>query len=316
MKTPSSPPTKQTGQTFKTLSPGKELSFNLGDRLLSTWERVDSTLKRVRYHHPGLTGTRYVTEPEAGPLLGVAHEALPYGGALVHDAGISSPFTSYDRDTSTGLDYAVNRFYHPELGRFLQPDPLGAEGFTSDSSSMNLYAYCNDDPINRTDPLGLLWRVSCVQAGDGPMICTGTWTPDRGPILPGGRTIGGGGAGEGGGERGSGGGGGGGGEKSAPKSEPDQDARIEAFWKCAEPKLETMGIIATVGGAAIGALGGGIVGGIAGASLGTLAAPGPGTVGGAIVGVGKGVFEGAAAGLGVGALTGGAYALTSCPSPF
>src|SRR2546421_1007291 len=43
-----------------------------------------------------------------------------------------------------------NRLYHPELGRFLQPDPkeFGAGDY-------NLYRYCHNDPVNHTDPDGL-----------------------------------------------------------------------------------------------------------------------------------------------------------------
>jgi RHS repeat-associated protein len=136
----------------------KELSLHLGQRLLSTWENSGSNVKRVRYHHPGLTGTRYVTGPgPAGqPYEHAAHESLPFGGSLVHDAGTTRTFTSYERDPRTGLDYAVNRFYHPALGRFLQPDPIGATAFRpQDTQTLNGYAYCGDDPINRTDPLGL-----------------------------------------------------------------------------------------------------------------------------------------------------------------
>jgi hypothetical protein len=66
--------------------------------------------------------------------------------------------------------------YLPKLGRFLQTDPIGLqtegekltagqkalfspggtapEAFTS--SELNLYRYCGDDPINKTDPMGLL----------------------------------------------------------------------------------------------------------------------------------------------------------------
>jgi RHS repeat-associated protein len=44
-----------------------------------------------------------------------------------------------------------NRMYQPELGRFLQPDPkeFGAGDY-------NLYRYCHNDPINKTDPFGLV----------------------------------------------------------------------------------------------------------------------------------------------------------------
>lgn len=45
-----------------------------------------------------------------------------------------------------------NRIYYPRWGRFLQTDPIGFKGDAS-----NLYRYCNNDPVNRTDPLGLDW---------------------------------------------------------------------------------------------------------------------------------------------------------------
>ena len=49
----------------------------------------------------------------------------------------------------TGLYHYKNRAYHPELGRFMQTDPIGVNG------GMNLYAYVGGDPVNYTDPLGL-----------------------------------------------------------------------------------------------------------------------------------------------------------------
>jgi RHS repeat-associated protein len=43
-----------------------------------------------------------------------------------------------------------NRMYQPELGRFLQPDP---KEFAA--GDYNLYRYCHNDPVNKTDPTGL-----------------------------------------------------------------------------------------------------------------------------------------------------------------
>jgi RHS repeat-associated protein len=46
-------------------------------------------------------------------------------------------------------DYRA-RQYQPELGRFLQPDP---KEFAA--GDYNLYRYCHNDPVNKSDPTGL-----------------------------------------------------------------------------------------------------------------------------------------------------------------
>jgi RHS repeat-associated protein len=44
-----------------------------------------------------------------------------------------------------------HRMYNPDLGRFLQTDPTGF-----DAGDMNLFRYCDDDPVDRSDPTGLV----------------------------------------------------------------------------------------------------------------------------------------------------------------
>jgi RHS repeat-associated protein len=52
-----------------------------------------------------------------------------------------------------------NRFFLPNLGRFMQSDPLGFDG-----GDMNLFRYCGNDPVNGSDPSGEIAPVAAVVA--------------------------------------------------------------------------------------------------------------------------------------------------------
>ncbi|MDZ7617443.1 MAG: RHS repeat-associated core domain-containing protein [Patescibacteria group bacterium] len=53
-------------------------------------------------------------------------------------------------DEATGLQNNLNRWYNPQLGRWLTEDPIGFEG-----GDGNLYRYCATSPIGSIDPSGL-----------------------------------------------------------------------------------------------------------------------------------------------------------------
>ena len=55
-------------------------------------------------------------------------------------------------DVGTGHFYNHNRFYNPELGRYMEPDPIGLEG------GLNPYVYAGNNPVSNVDPSGLFFQ--------------------------------------------------------------------------------------------------------------------------------------------------------------
>jgi RHS repeat-associated protein len=65
-------------------------------------------------------------------------------------------FTGKERDSESGLDNSVFRYYGSSLGRFMSPDPSGMDlANPLDPQQLNLYAYARNNPLTFTDPFGL-----------------------------------------------------------------------------------------------------------------------------------------------------------------
>ena len=86
--------------------------------------------------------------------LGSYQGTYPYGELQGAVGTPGEKFGTYWRD-ATGLDYAVNRYYSSQMGRFSTADPYVAGGGAADSGSWNRYAYVEGDPVNLTDRNGL-----------------------------------------------------------------------------------------------------------------------------------------------------------------
>src|SRR5205085_3037762 len=133
----------------------------LGARLLATMTPNGVGGNAIEFDHPDRLGTRIVTNPATGTFF--EQQTLPFGTTLNETpppgasfGATNRRFTTYDRSTTTGLDYAVNRHYDSQQGRFTQVDPAGMNATSlSNPQTLNLYAYCTNDPINNTDPSGL-----------------------------------------------------------------------------------------------------------------------------------------------------------------
>jgi RHS repeat-associated protein len=73
-------------------------------------------------------------------------------------------------DAETGLHYNYFRDYDPQVGRYVESDPIGLK------AGANTYAYVNGNPVDQHDPLGLA-------------TCNGKWIKfgEHVPTLPTGR---------------------------------------------------------------------------------------------------------------------------------
>lgn len=84
----------------------------------------------------------------------------PYGrrAKLSGDLDADFGFTGLFWVSEANLALARFRFYDPELGRWLSRDPLTR---AEEREGANLYAYVGNNPVNMTDPLGLM--VCCAK---------------------------------------------------------------------------------------------------------------------------------------------------------
>ena len=106
---------------------------------------------RIRCQLPDHLGCGRIELDEQARVIGYA-EYLPFG-AVAYRAGTSAleassgqrGYAGLERDPDTGLDYAGARWYAPWLGRWLSPDPLGIQGWTS------TYVFVSNNPVDHVD---------------------------------------------------------------------------------------------------------------------------------------------------------------------
>lgn len=112
------------------------------------------------YTRDHLGSVREMTD-SAGSIR-TRYEYDPYGRItqVGGDKAGAFGFTGHFIHAPSGLALAKWRAYDPGAGRWINEDPIGLEG------GINLYAYVSDDPLNATDPLGLiLWKCSRQSQG-------------------------------------------------------------------------------------------------------------------------------------------------------
>ncbi len=139
-----------------------------GGRLLYTM----SGSSRTAVYRDRLGSTRYTENQQAS----LTRNYYPFSEEITATASDTYKFADTYRDSTSGLDYALNRYYSSNTGRFLTPDPLGAGAADAgDPRTWNRYTYAGNDPANYTDSQGLRMCLgSCWYrnwfGGDSPLF--------------------------------------------------------------------------------------------------------------------------------------------------
>jgi len=114
------------------------------------------------------TNYYYLTNAQ-GDILGIANgsgtlvvqyaydvwgKLLSVTGSMANTLGNLNPlrYRGYVYDNETGLYYLQSRYYKPEWGRFVNAD--GLVQAVGNINGKNLFAYCNNNPVSRSDPSG------------------------------------------------------------------------------------------------------------------------------------------------------------------
>ena len=127
-------------------------SFSYGNDLISM-KRADAN---SYYHYDGLGSTRQLTGSTGAVSKSYTYDSF---GNLIASSGTSDNtygFTGEQQfDEADNLMFLRARYYSPSIGRFISRDPIGYKG------GINVYAYVNNNPVNKIDPLGLRSVEEC-----------------------------------------------------------------------------------------------------------------------------------------------------------
>ena len=210
-------------RTQKTVDGVTTEYYTVGGKLLA--EKTGDQVLTFHYDEKGtpyaleLNGTRYYYRYSLqGDVIGlysttgavVAEYTYDPWGKLLSvtdtsgtDIGTINPlrYRGYYYDTETGFYFLQSRYYDPTVGRFINADGQ-LSGVGGDMQGYNLFAYCQNDPVNMSDPDGkeaigflgaLLWKLAGYVAGALVVtaLCYIVATPAGQDVIGGlGRTVG------------------------------------------------------------------------------------------------------------------------------
>ena len=117
----------------------------------SLYFSIDQNGSHWFYHYDETGNVLFLTDDNGDVIGGYQYD--PYGESIAATAPQSNPFRYGGKHGiiyTDGLYFMRSRFYHPQIARFLSPDPARAE----DPIRVNLYQYARSNPLKYVDPLG------------------------------------------------------------------------------------------------------------------------------------------------------------------
>jgi RHS repeat-associated protein len=129
------------------ISEERDASGNVTKRFYNEGEQIAGVSFYANYDHLG--SVRELVDGSGA--IRAQYDYDPYGRRtkLSGDVDADFGFTGMYHHASSSLELAYYREYDPSLGRWLTRDPIAEKG------GVNQYAYVGNDPIGKTDPLGL-----------------------------------------------------------------------------------------------------------------------------------------------------------------
>ncbi|MEA5668060.1 RHS repeat-associated core domain-containing protein [Stenotrophomonas sp. MH1] len=118
----------------------------------------------VEYIHTDALGSPVAVTNASGNVI--EREVYePYGSPITRPPSDQPGFTGHVADSLTGLTYMQQRYYDPQIGRFLSVDPVTA--YSNPVGAFNRYWYANNNPYKFTDPDGRQSRENAQVASTG-----------------------------------------------------------------------------------------------------------------------------------------------------
>jgi len=124
----------------------------LNGDLVATIERpLAGGTGTVTYQHTDALGSP-VAVTNASRTVIESSEYVPFGRVGNRAARDGAGYTGHAEDAATGLTYMQQRYYDPQIGRFLSVDPVTA--YSNPVGAFNRYWYASNNPYRFTDPDG------------------------------------------------------------------------------------------------------------------------------------------------------------------